>query len=377
MHSIKLILKLEELIVKSLVKKISLGLASAAVLAACGSGEAANEDLDLNAMSVEEIEEKAQEDGVVNSVGMPDTWANWGETWTEIEESYGITHSDTDMSSAEELATFEAEKTNASADIGDVGIAFGPIAAEQGLTLPYKTSYWEDVPEWAKDEEGHWMLSYTGQMSFITDTQNLDENEEAPQSFQEILEGDYVLTIGDVETGAQDQYALLNAAVEFGGDETNLQPGLDFFQTLAEEGRLNVTGSDLTTLEAGEVEVGMLWDFNGLNYADQIDRERFEVTIPPTSVMTGYTTVINRYAQQPHAAALAREYILSDEGQDNLAKGYARPIRENAELSEEAEETLLPEDAYNEIYRVEDNQAWEETTASIGQLWQENVIPYL
>jgi len=362
---------------KKSTKLLTSLLAGIGVLSACGSGGDVNADLSLNDMSVEEIEQAAVEEGQVNSVGMPDSWANWEETWNEIEENYGISHSDTDMSSAEELATFEAEKTNASADIGDVGIAFGPLATERGLTSPYKTSYWEDVPDWAKDEEGHWMLSYTGQMSFITDTQNLDEGEEAPQSYQDILDGDYTLTIGDVETGAQEQYALLNAAVEFGGDETNLQPGLDFFRTLAKEGRLNTTGSDLATLEAGEVEVGMLWDFNALNYADQIERERFEITIPPASVMTGYTTVINRYAQQPHAAALAREYILSDEGQDNLAKGYARPIRENVELSQEAQDALLPEDAYNEIYQIEDNQAWEETTAGLGQLWQENVVPYL
>lgn len=347
------------------------------VLAACGSEEA-NDGLDLNSKSVEDIEEAAVEEGEINSVGMPDTWANWEETWDELEEIYGLDHSDTDMSSAEELATFEAEKDNASADIGDVGIAFGPIAVERGLTLPYKTSYWEDVPEWAKDDEGHWMLAYTGQMSFITDTQNLEDGKEAPKSFQDILEGDYVLTIGDVETGNQDQFALLNAAVEFGGSESDLQPGLDFFQQLAKENRLNVTGNSLANLEAGEVEVGMLWDFNALNYADQINPDRFEITIPPVSVMTGYTTIINRYAQNPHAAALTREYIFSDNGQDNLAKGYARPIRTGEyEMSQEAQETLLPEDAYEEIYQVEDTEVWEETTASIGQLWQENVIPHL
>ena len=36
---------------------------------------------------------------------------------------------------------------------------------------------------------------------------------------------------------------------------------------------------------------------------------------------------LTKFAKNPHAAMLAREYILSDEGQENLAKGYARPIR--------------------------------------------------
>ena len=68
-------------------------------LMACGcltgcAEESAQDTVDLNSMSFEEIAKKATEDGEVNSVGMPDTWANWGETWTEIEETYGIKHTD-------------------------------------------------------------------------------------------------------------------------------------------------------------------------------------------------------------------------------------------------------------------------------------------
>ncbi|CAM5396948.1 hypothetical protein LSPH24S_03753 [Lysinibacillus sphaericus] len=32
----------------------------------------------------------------VNSVGMPDTWANWVETWQELETEYTLKHQDTD-----------------------------------------------------------------------------------------------------------------------------------------------------------------------------------------------------------------------------------------------------------------------------------------
>ena len=61
------------------------------------------------------------------------------------------------MSSAEELAKFEAEKANASADIGEIGLEFGPIAAKKGISVPYKTTNWDKIPAWAEDEEGHWM----------------------------------------------------------------------------------------------------------------------------------------------------------------------------------------------------------------------------
>ena len=83
---------------------------------------------------------------------MPDSWANWGETWQELTATYGITHADTDMSSAEELNMFENEKDAPTKDIGDVGLAFTSEAIERGLVQGYKTSYWDAVPDWAKGE---------------------------------------------------------------------------------------------------------------------------------------------------------------------------------------------------------------------------------
>ena len=43
-----------------------------------------------DAASLDEITEKAKEEGTVESVGMPDTWANWGLSWKALEEEYGI-----------------------------------------------------------------------------------------------------------------------------------------------------------------------------------------------------------------------------------------------------------------------------------------------
>lgn len=352
-------------------------LACATTLVACGgSKESANAEIDLNSMTVEEITAKAQEEGRVNSLGMPDTWANWKETWEDLKTEYGIDHTDTDMSSAEELAKFEAEKKDATGDIGDVGIAFGPLAVSKDLLLPYKTSYYDEIPEWAKDPEGvgNWIIGYTGSMAFLTD-KNAVSN--PPKSWQDIKNGDYAVTVGNVETANQAQFAVLAAAIAFGGDETNLEPGLEFYKELAEAGRLKVTGADIATLAAGEHEVALLFDFNALNYRDQIETDRFDVTIPTDgSVMTGYATIINKNAQNPHAAALAREYILSDAGQNNLARGYARPIR-NVELDADAKAKLLPDNLYTSVVPVKDHEAWNKVLEQLPRMWQEKVIPFV
>lgn len=88
----------------------------------------------LNAADIDaNLIEAAKKEGVINSVAMPDTWANWKDTWDDLARLYSLKHSDTDMSSAQEIAKFKAEKKNATADIGDVGQSFGRIAFWRAL----------------------------------------------------------------------------------------------------------------------------------------------------------------------------------------------------------------------------------------------------
>lgn len=350
---------------------------SLVLLAACGSAQTSSphDGLDPNSLTLEEIIEKAKEEGEINSVGMPDTWANWGETWAELEQLYGLKHTDTDMSSAEEIAKFEAEKKNATADIGDVGISFGPVAVEKGVTLPYKTSYWDDIPDWAKDEEGHWIVGYTGTIALITNKKVVAN---PPKSWKDLLQGNYKVAVGDVQRATQAQMSVLAAAMAHGGDETNIQPGIDFFAELAKQGRLSLNDPSLAMLESGEVVVALVWDFNALGYAHQIDPDRFEVRIPEEgSVISGYATIINRYAKHPHAAMLTREYILSDEGQINLAKGFARPIRDNVKLPPEVARNMIPPEQYKNARPVKDHKAWEKTAQELPQLWQQQVLAHV
>jgi putative spermidine/putrescine transport system substrate-binding protein len=334
--------------------------------------------IDLNNMSLEQITEKAKAEGSIESVGMPDTWANWGETWSEINSLYGLKHNDVDMSSAEELAIFEAEKSDATKDIGDVGQAFGPVAVDKGLTLAYKTSYWDDIPDWAKDEEGNWIIGYYGTISIIT---NKDLVTTPPTSFADILKGDYIVAIGDVTKASQAQCAVLSAAIAMGGSESNIQPGLDFFKKLAEQGRLDKGELSLTRLEKGEVAVALLWDYNALGYREQFlannANANYEVSIPSDgAIQSGYCTVINAYSKHPFAAALTREYILSDEGQINLAKGFAKPVRSNVVLPDDVKAKMIPDEQYTNARMIKDATAWEKTLTDLSTVWQENVMAY-
>ncbi|MGF1832379.1 ABC transporter substrate-binding protein [Photobacterium sanguinicancri] len=340
---------------------------SATLIATSFSASVAAKDANLDTLI-----QAAQKEGAVYSVGMPDSWANWKGTWADLQANYGLKHQDTDMSSAQEIAKFEAEKKSATADIGDIGFAFARVAVKKGVTQAYKPTTWDSIPDWAKDEDGHWALAYTGTISFIT---NNNQVKNAPKSWDDLLDGDYKVTVGNVGVAAQANNAILAAAFAKGGDESNLKPALKFFSKLAKQGRLSFTDPNMANLEKGEVEVAVMWDFNALNYRDKIDRDRFTVTIPQDgSVISGYTTIINKYAQNPNAAKLAREYIFSDQGQINLAEGYARPIRSNVTLPKSVQDKLLSNDLYTNVQPVTDFKAWEKSARKLPRQWQESVL---
>ena len=351
------------------MKQLFLATLLGSTIAMCTSAMAAGTDLKT-------LEAAAKAEGAVNSVGMPDDWANWKGTWEDLAKTYGLKHIDTDMSSAQEIAKFKAEKDNASADIGDVGAAFGPIAVKQEVTQPYKPSTWAQVPDWAKDKDGHWALAYTGTIAFIVNKKLL-HGSEVPTTWADLQTGKYKVSVGDVSTAAQASNAVLAAAIANKGDEKNIAPGLQFFTKIAQQGRLSLSNPTIATMEKGEVEVGLVWDFNGLSYkAKMANPDDYVVLIPSDgSVISGYTTIINKYAKNPNAAKLTREYIFSDAGQTNLARGNARPIRaEHLQLPEDVKAKLLPNEQYKKVTPIKDADAWEKTSKALPQKWNEEVI---
>ena len=323
------------------------------------------------AETLAEMEAAARKEGDIVSLGLPNDWANWGGQWDAIMKKYGVTHTDTDMSSAEELAKFEAEKANASADIGEVGLEFGPIAAKKGLSIPYKPTNWDKIPAWAKDEEGHWMLGYTGTISFI-----INKNvKNPPKSWADLLTGDYKVAVGDVGKAAQSNALVLAAAIALGGGEDNLQPALDLFAKLAEQKRLLTIGANPGNMEKGEIEVGIVWDFNALNYRNLVGKDKFDVLIPSDgSVTSGYTTTINAYAKRPNIAKMVREHIFTEEGQITFARGFARPILiDSITLPADVAENVLPAEQYAKARPV-NATLWMDSAKTLGRQWQEQVL---
>ena len=111
-------------------------------LSACGgkkgddSSADSSKSLDLRTLSVDEIIEGAKAEGRVESVGMPDDWTHWDFSYKALLDQYGLEHADVDLSSAEEIAMFVAEKDDPTKDIGDVGYSFTTTALEEDCLQP-------------------------------------------------------------------------------------------------------------------------------------------------------------------------------------------------------------------------------------------------
>ena len=344
----------------SLTRRTALAIAAASVAARRSK-----------AAEVDDLMAAARKEGAINSVGMPDDWANWEATWKDITARYGLAHVDTDMSSAEELSKFAAERSNASADIGDVGFEFGAIAAQRGLAAAYKPSTWAQIPDWARDKDGLWMLAYTGTIAFAvaSDVPN------PPKTWADLLAGSYKIAAGDVGKASQSNAAVLACAIAMGGSETDVGPAMDVFAKLAKQKRLLTITALPANMAKGEIQVGLMWDFNALSYRDKVGGGRFHVQIPQDGTVTsGYTTVINKFAKHPNAAMLTREFIFSDKGQNNLAEGYARPIRvDHITLSDAAKAKLLPSSEYAKARPV-DPLTWMDGAKKVPAQWQERVL---
>lgn len=367
---------------KNLFKVLAVVLCLALVFAGCSNNEPApapqggetGEEKTYNDYTLDEIIEKAKAEGSLESVGMPNEWANWGETWDEYTAAYGITHNDTDMSSAEELTMFQNDASKA---IGDVGAAFTKQVVDEDLTLGYKTSYWDSVPDWAKGPDGKWMIAYTGATTFVYNKSLLTEA--VPTSWADVKNGTYSIAIGDVVGGATGQGNVISTAYAFGGDLDNLEPAYEFWTEMATAGRINPIDITLQGFESGEVPFGVVWSYNAATYRDTLIANKgydVEIAIPSDgAILSGYASVINKTTNTPFAACLAREYIFSDEGQINLAKAGAIPTRSDVVIP--ADIQVYDPASYANAHGISDIAHYAEVCTEVGQWWNDNIIPLL
>jgi len=322
---------------------------------------------------IADLETKTKAEGALNSYGMPPDWTNFGAIWDKFLPKYSLTHTDTDMSSAEEIQKFDAEKNNPVADQGDIGIQFGPVALSSGTVQPYKPTRWDLIPDYAKDPDGNWMCWYTGTISFAVNTALVPN---VPKSWADLMKPEYkgTVAISDPRNAAQGSMTVLAASFANGGSETNIDPGLKYFDDLNKAGNLTSVAPSKANVEKGEAKIAVLWDYNSLPMRDDLASKSpavpIEVVIPSDgTTQAPYCHIINKYAAHPNAAKLFREYILTDEAQVLQAQKYARPLVKGVTIPADLAAKFPPEAEYGAVKPIQDWKAAADAIARLATDW--------
>jgi len=272
----------------------------------------------------------AKTEGTVYQTGIPPEWVNYQGIFDLWKADYGInidgTATEGEYSSGQEL---DSIKNTGKPDVGDVGIAFAVQAKTQGLSAPYKNSYWADIPDTAKDADGYWCCNYWGAQAFAVNT---DAVKIPIKDWSDLLDPSLKNAVGidGDPTKANDSFfAVWSAALANGGGVDNIQPGIDWFNKLQQSGNLTAARASDANILSGEVKVAIKWDYLGLAVRDKAaGAPNITVTIPSSgSLASPYADIVAAKAPHPNAARLWQELIYSDAAQLLFLKGYAHPIR--------------------------------------------------
>ena len=322
--------------------------------------------------------EQAQE---IVTYGMPDDWANYGEVFKNFQTWLGVsdgTHTDTDMSSLEEITKFDAEKANPVAMFADIGMLWGNVATDRGVVPPYLPPTAEALPEGYKGSSGGWVATFAGVPAFVVNVDALG-GAEVPQTWEDLLREDLkgkVGSSGDPRSSGTSQTTFLAWTYAYGGDASNLAPGIEYSKKIIQQYNAAEATTDL--LEKGEIALWMRYDFNCEAAVAQLKEKGInaQTVIPGVSIYAPSAVTVNRYnTAKKDAGQLFMEYVLSDEAAVAFAKFGARPIRfvlGQQELPEEATAGWLPEEAYKDVVVVEDFTSIDAN--DIATAWDEEVL---
>lgn len=324
--------------------------------------------------------QQAQE---IITYGIPDDWANYGEVFSSFQTKLGVAsgkHTDTDMSSLEEITKFDAEKSNPTAMLADIGLLWGRVAEKRGVVPDYLPPSAETLPEGYKGVKGGWVATFAGVPAFVVNTDAIAaQNLPMPATWDDLLKPEFKGKLGspgDPRTSGTGQATFLAWVYAKGGDTSNLQPGIDYAKQII--GNYNPAKASTDLVEKGEMVLRMMYDFNCAAQAAELKAKgvNARVVIPGISIYAPSAVMANIFNEgKAEAIKSFLDYVLSYEAQTIFAKFGARPIRSvlgQIELPAEATANWLPEADYAQVKVIEDFTSID--AESIATIWDEEVL---
>jgi putative spermidine/putrescine transport system substrate-binding protein len=257
----------------------------------------------------------------------------YGPWFQAMYKHYGWTdcrRTDNDIGSAEVIAAYEAEKNNPQAVMADIGIAFGPVAAAQKLTLKYVPAGSEFVPTGYKEAGGGWIGSVVGAVGF---TVNLEALPEAPQSWADLLKPAYKgkVKIPSPASGGTGYMTVLAANQALGGAPEDLSKAYAFFKQLRDSGNQYSGPCDFANIERGECAIKFQYDFYGL--AENVvplkkKGVKAAFILPKDGTIWAPSALLpNGYTDKPDLAKAILDFAMTDDAALAWATTYAHPMK--------------------------------------------------
>ncbi|WP_034268082.1 ABC transporter substrate-binding protein [Actinospica robiniae] len=278
---------------------------------------------------------EAKKEGTLNVITLPRTWANYGKLMDDFTAKYGIKINDANPngSSGDEITAVTSDKGLSTApDVLDVGNSHA--VPNTKLFAPYEVSSWSSIPADLKDANGTWYGDYGGYISIACDASKVAPAP-CPTTFADLINPANVASYkgkvaisGDPTSANAAFSAVWAASLAQGGSLSNIQPGIDFFKKLKQNGEYNATTDTESTIESGATPITIDWEFNNSQFAADLKAKGIDLTvsIPSDGLYSAYyDQAINKYAPHPAAARLWEEYLYSATGQNDFMGGFARP----------------------------------------------------
>jgi putative spermidine/putrescine transport system substrate-binding protein len=273
----------------------------------------------------------AKQEGTLNVIALPPTWANYGAILSAFTAKYGIKVNSANPTgtSQDEVNAVKTENGTAKApDVLDIGMAVA--LANTNLFAPYEVSTWSSIPTAQKAPDGVWVQDYGGYMAV-----GYSSKFGTITSLSQLLGPKFknaVALNGNPTAANAALNGVMMANLVQGGTASDISKGVNFFHQLKVAGNFSPVSATGATIKAGTTPVVFNWDY--LNLPSYVGVSNWKVFVPPNAILGGYyAQAINKNAPHPAAARLWEEFLYSQTasgGQNLWLEGGARPVEQAA-----------------------------------------------
>ncbi len=229
--------------------------------------------------------------------GMPDSWANFGESLKAFcdKNSFTCSRTDTDMSSNEEITRFDAEKNNPIAVMADIGLLYGPVAEVKAVVPPYLPPNASKLPDNLKARNGGWVATFSGVPAIVVNT---DVVKNVPRTWEDLLRPEYKGQIGisDPRTSGPARRSSSPGRSRSVATRPTCSQASTSLENWCRTSRAWRSGN-AQTLEKGEIPIQCKYDFNCKAAEEAVkDKGVNAVTIiPGASMYAPSGLMLNKY----------------------------------------------------------------------------------